>query len=78
MKRMNPFRTLLDGADRILTCAYTLAMRQVVRCVGAAFSAWSGAPSSSSRSLIHVGGDVVLGEYAWLNAKDERRDACRR
>jgi acetyltransferase-like isoleucine patch superfamily enzyme len=24
--------------------------------------------------LIDVGGDVVLGEYAWLNAKDERRD----
>jgi acetyltransferase-like isoleucine patch superfamily enzyme len=24
--------------------------------------------------LVHVGGDVVLGVYAWLNAKDDRCD----
>jgi acetyltransferase-like isoleucine patch superfamily enzyme len=75
MKRMNPFRTLLDGADRILTCAYTLAMRK-------SFAAW-GARSRLGRHarlvephLIHVGAGVALGERAWLNAKDERGDGA--
>jgi carbonic anhydrase/acetyltransferase-like protein (isoleucine patch superfamily) len=73
MKRMNPFRMVLDGADKTLTYAYTLAMRS-------SFAAW-GARSRLGRraklvepQLIHVGHGVTLGEGAWLNAKDERGD----
>jgi len=73
MKRMNPFRAVLDVADRVLTYAYTLAMRS-------SFARW-GRRSRLGRhailvepQLIHVGDGVALGEHAWLNAKDDRGD----
>ena len=70
---MNLLRAAFGLVDRIVSLCYTRVMRS-------RFAAW-GPRSRLGRGaklvepqLIDVGGDVVLGEYAWLNAKDERRD----
>lgn len=73
MKSMNPIRALLALADKALAYCYTLGMRS-------SFAAWGPGSRLGRRAklvgaqLVHVGGGVMLGEQAWLNAKDDRRD----
>lgn len=64
---------LMSLAGRLLDCLYVLAVR-------GAFGTW-GANSRIGRGgrlvaphLVCVGRDVVVGEQAWINAKDDRRD----
>lgn len=73
MKTMNLFSTVFHVADKVLTRCYTIVMR-------GSFAAW-GPRSRLGRGaklvgtqLVHVGGDVTIGEHAWLNAKDDRGD----
>jgi serine acetyltransferase len=70
---MNLFCTLLELADKSLAQCYTLGLRS-------SFAAWGPGSRLGRRAklvaprLVHVGGGVVLGEHAWLNAKDDRCD----
>lgn len=73
MKVLNLLSAVLVFTDRVLSLIYTLVMRSQ-------FAAW-GTGSRLNRGaklvgpqLVHVGGGVVFGEHAWLNAKDDRRD----
>lgn len=73
MASLNPFRTVLDGANRVLAYVYTLAMRGSFAAWGRGSRLGRGAKLVEPR-LISVGDGVVLGEFAWLNSKDERGD----
>lgn len=73
MKLMNFYRTLLELVERSLAQCYTFSMRS-------SFAAWGSGSRLGRRAklvephLVHIGAGVVLGEQAWLNAKDDRRD----
>ena len=73
MKTMNSFHTVLELIDKVLSRCYTLGMCR-------SFAAWGPRSRLGRRAklvepqLVHVGGDVTLGEQAWLNAKDDRGD----
>jgi acetyltransferase-like isoleucine patch superfamily enzyme len=70
---MSPLHRFIDFCSRVLDGAYTV-------CVRGSFAAW-GAGSRIGRSarlvspqLIAVGRGVLIGRFAWLNAKDDRGD----
>ena len=73
MKMMNSFHTVLELIDRVVSRCYSLAMSR-------SFAAWRPRSRLGRRAklveprLVHVGRDVILGEQAWLNAKDDRGD----
>lgn len=70
---MNPLRAAFGLVDRIMSFCYTLLMRSQFAAWGPRSRLGRGARLVEPR-LVHVGGDVVFGEYAWLNAKDDRGD----
>jgi serine acetyltransferase len=70
---MNPLGSTLGLIDRIASLCYTLVIRYQFAAWGPGSRLGRGAKLVEPQ-LVHVGRDVVLGEYAWLNAKDERRD----
>jgi serine acetyltransferase len=70
---MNLFRAACELTNKVLVHCYTLGMRS-------AFAVW-GPGSRLARGarlvgphLVQVGSGVMLGEQAWLNAKDDRGD----
>ena len=70
---MNPLRVTFALINRIVALCYTRVMRSRFAAWGPRSRLGLGAKLVEPQ-LIDVGGDVVLGEYSWLNAKDERRD----
>ena len=73
MRTQNPMRAALEFSDTVFTYGYTLVKR-------GSFAAWGSRSRLGLHAklvaphLIHVGDRVAIGEHAWLNAKDERRD----
>jgi len=70
---MSLIRFVLELSDNLLGRSYTLAMRS-------SFASW-GVKSKLGRharlvepKMIHVGNGVTLGEYAWLNAKNDLKN----
>lgn len=70
---MNILNVVIKFLKKILTVSYTHVMR-------GSFASW-GAGSILGRDaklmyphLIQIGDRVLLGEYIWLNAKDDRQD----
>jgi serine acetyltransferase len=70
---MNPLLVASGFLDRVASRCYTLLMRTQFAAWGPRSRLGRGAKLVEPQ-LVHVGGDVVLGEHVWLNAKDERRD----
>jgi acetyltransferase-like isoleucine patch superfamily enzyme len=75
VKRRRLLHTLMDIADRMLNQTHTMVVR-------GSFAAW-GRGSRIGRGarlvaphLVHVGSGVMVGEGAWLNAKDDRGDGA--
>jgi acyl-[acyl carrier protein]--UDP-N-acetylglucosamine O-acyltransferase len=72
---MSLLRTLLDLADRLLARLHTAVAR-------GAFARWGeGSRLGRGSRLVHpelveVGSRVVLGDHAWINAKDDRADGA--
>lgn len=70
---MNLLSATLVLIDRTLSRCYTFVMRYRFGAWGASSRLGRGAKLVSP-DLVHIGRDVVLGEYIWINAKDDRRD----
>lgn len=75
MNRLHPLHAAFDMVGRMLTRAHTFI-------VSRSFAAW-GRGSRIGRGarlvaphLVEVGSGVIVGENAWLNAKDDRGDGA--
>jgi serine acetyltransferase len=63
---------IMDAAQRVLNCCYSIGMRSAFARCGA--RTIIGRPARLvAPHLMHIGSDVILGGYAWLNAKDDRQ-----
>jgi serine acetyltransferase len=68
---MNSLCAVLGSTDKAMTLLYTLAVRGQFASWGQGSRIGRGAKIFGAQ-FVHIGSGVIIGEQAWLNAKDDR------